>query len=685
MNDPVKYNLKQATRFLQALDPDAKVFCFQQINDKENRALKARHLPIDKIDTLVPRSENEFGTFVTINEIEKGKPRTAENVTRVRTISIDQDTPTKNPRRWPLRPTLTVNSSPGKFQYHFCLVENGAPVDPYHAESLKRHIAKTHKGLDAGGVAGPNRVMRVPGFFHNKKDPYLVKLIGNPGPRYTIAQLDEAFGHTYEPPADVPSTGTGPKQTTLFSLDQHLDYLTKIRQVRENEYTVECPNAHTHTDPSDKKANFFRDGGRWTFKCHHDHCSHLSLQSIEQEMMAHGYVSSTLDTLGNQLEKLGSNDEFEEIWASRIPDEPEAPVAASGWFRSAEQIAQDRPVMDWAIENVVLRNTMNLLIGEYGKYKSFVALDLALHVATGKPWMGNPVKRGPVFMLIGEGEGLYSLRVQAWLRHHDVDPKGLPFYVSRVPANLSDKKVQKKMIAAMAEMVDNAEMIVVDTLHASSGGLDENSAQEIGAVFAELRRMRDSFQAAIWMVHHPGQKDQHRARGSYALTAGVDTEYLVTSVADRQVTLSCNKMKDAVMPRPIELRLQPVGLHTDDLGNVTGSLVVAQGFEGGPVEVMLAVHGLSQDRYAKILLDALLSLADKKGKIRLSEWRTLVQGVLQDTVSESGEPYAESAKAANQVFHRAAQRMEAAGMVKMGKTFAELEDKSVLALLEDGK
>src|SRR3990167_4102406 len=54
-------------------------------------------------------------------------------------------------------------------------------------------------------------------------------------------------------------------------------------------------------------------------------------------------------------------------------------------------------------------------------YKSFVAIDMAMPVATGQPWQGAETRRGHVIYVAAEGGTGIAKRGHAWLQEHQVD------------------------------------------------------------------------------------------------------------------------------------------------------------------------------------------------------------------------------------------------------------------------
>ena len=87
-------------------------------------------------------------------------------------------------------------------------------------------------------------------------------------------------------------------------------------------------------------------------------------------------------------------------------------------------------------------------------------------------------------------------------------------------------------------------MIVIDTVARHMGGLDENSAKDTGALIATADKLKDDYGCVVLLVHHTGHANQDRARGSTAFKGALDTEILVKSSGDHDVTVSCEKQKD---------------------------------------------------------------------------------------------------------------------------------------------
>ena len=66
---------------------------------------------------------------------------------------------------------------------------------------------------------------------------------------------------------------------------------------------------------------------------------------------------------------------------------------------------QDEPV-EWLIHGVLPVKAFAALYGPPGSFKSFIALDMAEAIATGRPWMGNPIERQGARFYISAGRNV---------------------------------------------------------------------------------------------------------------------------------------------------------------------------------------------------------------------------------------------------------------------------------------
>ena len=87
-----------------------------------------------------------------------------------------------------------------------------------------------------------------------------------------------------------------------------------------------------------------------------------------------------------------------------------------------------QPLKSWAIKGLMPVVGHGLLSGQWGAFKTFVALELASALITGSPFVGHRVKRQcGVMFIAAEGAGEVRLRLNAVVEHKCSGAKRAPF------------------------------------------------------------------------------------------------------------------------------------------------------------------------------------------------------------------------------------------------------------------
>lgn len=207
------------------------------------------------------------------------------------------------------------------------------------------------------------------------------------------------------------------------------------------------------------------------------------------------------------------------------------------------------------------------LFGAPGEGKTFIALDLAYHIAAGAAWMGKKVRGGLVVYLPFEGKGGLVTRAQALRQRYGQDD--IPLYVADALYNFRQKDGRQAFGELLAGLPDKPALIVIDTFaHALMGG-DENSAQDVGAFNNAVAALIESTGACVMIVHHTGKNKSAGARGSSALLGAIDTEILVDGGA-----VTATKQRDVEAGEPIGFRLKTVVVGLDEDNEEVTSCVV---------------------------------------------------------------------------------------------------------------
>lgn len=243
---------------------------------------------------------------------------------------------------------------------------------------------------------------------------------------------------------------------------------------------------------------------------------------------------------------------------------------------SLDQLREQSQNTKWLVKHVLPTESVGLLFGASGTFKSFIAIDMALHIAHGLPWLGRKTRQGPVLIVAAEGgTGLWP-RIVAWHRERRLPWKDAPVYVVPVAVNLRDDAILvREAVAAAVDVVPL--LVVVDTLSQTFVG-EENSAQEVGEYLRELGiQFRQCWQCAVMVVHHSGHSATERPRGSSALRANVDFMFGVfRDEKEMLATLECLKQKDGELIDKTCFAMKVCELARDEDDEPITSLVARQ-------------------------------------------------------------------------------------------------------------
>ena len=185
---------KQTNLFLAQLSGRHTFQTFDERPEKDKRLSRILH-DSSELHTL---NQQGAGVFVMVNE-GNSEGREKGNVIRIRAYCADFDGQPL-PEHWPLEPSMQIESSPNKFHAYWILEENeNAPLDNAAFNAQQEAIARA-VGSCLNDCKGLNRVMRVPGFLHQKGEAFTSRLLSSTDERFTFAQIQAAFPILTKPP-----------------------------------------------------------------------------------------------------------------------------------------------------------------------------------------------------------------------------------------------------------------------------------------------------------------------------------------------------------------------------------------------------------------------------------------------------------------------------------------------------
>lgn len=182
----------------------------------------------------------------------------------------------------------------------------------------------------------------------------------------------------------------------------------------------------------------------------------------------------------------------------------------------------------WLIRDLWASQAVGLIGGSPKSCKSWLALEMALSVASGRPCLGHfePLSTGPVLLYAAEDSPRQvRLRLEGLAQARSFDFPSLDVRLILEPSVRLDLAQDKKRLES-ALAAHRPRLLILDPL-VRLHRIDENSSAEVSALLADLRALQRRFEVAIVLVHHTrkanGDSGGQALRGSGDLHAWGDS------------------------------------------------------------------------------------------------------------------------------------------------------------------
>lgn len=441
-----------------------------------------------------------------------------------------------DPNSCRIKPSVAWESSPGRYQALWFLTSE---VDPEQAASLSKRIAYADGG-DKGGW-DLTQVLRIPG-THNFKYPSApeVKLLWAKSRAYSVEEIRGAY---------PPVNGEG-SPTPVINGWSEVD-----------EMVIQSA---LHSLPVGTRKRLFQEplGDR-----------SLELQKLTRDLVRFGVSPEIVLHLiqrstWNKFH--GRNDEHQQLQkqvesataavqiakAKKPKQDLDLQVEAIEDMRVHEWGAfMSIPThLTWLVDDAWVESSVGFISGRSKSYKTWIALDLALSIVSGSPFLGRyPVRGvGPVLLvqeedpssvlqdrlrLIAKAKGMLPKVVEQRDDYIEIEYPHYPLHIINLQGfNLgSDQKVAqvRKLIAEI-----NPVMVILDPLIVLlPSGVDEYKGGQISLVLQSIKMWREEFGCAVAIVHHwnkskneEGERFAEHMYGSFAFHAWLESAIHVMPV-----------------------------------------------------------------------------------------------------------------------------------------------------------
>ena len=284
-----------------------------------------------------------------------------------------------------------------------------------------------------------------------------------------------------------------------------------------------------------------------------------------------------------------------------------------------EQALKDAAHESWILDDLIPAKGIGMIYGPPGSYKSFIALDMAASVSSGKDWHGYECEMpGGVVYIAAEGSRGLMERAVAWKRHHsrELGPLSIMPIAVMMDNALMVQAFTECLERATVELGVPIRMVFIDTMARSFNG-DENSAQETGAFINACERFSsDIGDCMVMVVTHTGKDVTKGMRGSSALDGAAYCHFLVTKPNEGQALVKNTKQKDIEMAELMRFTMEPVSTGIEDRkGRIRRSLVPILESKGDDADPDAPVQEMTAfDHRERRVMISLCASAQQAGK-----------------------------------------------------------------------
>lgn len=257
--------------------------------------------------------------------------------------------------------------------------------------------------------------------------------------------------------------------------------------------------------------------------------------------------------------------ESDRDWASRFDTWRAAHMRGDDYLDS---LPEPEPLVGG---NILYTGQNAWLAGPPGSFKSFFALDWALSVATGTPWLGRDVKQGDVIYLAGEGLAGLRKRRDAWLHAHRVDKGDLAPHIRYMHAE-SLVDAETRLLLAEELQCKRRSLFVIDTQARATPGVGENDKDAMDPFIRFVTELAVVYGCTTLTIHHSTKSGSDILRGTGSIMGAADTVLGVGKDDDGDeptATLTVVKQKDTEDGEKHRFEMVPT-LDSLTIANTTG-------------------------------------------------------------------------------------------------------------------
>lgn len=439
---------------------------------REGPALDARrpHVP-----ELLEKRDWYWTPAVSSSDSRKAKQYPAQ-----RAVWVDCDESYDDKLLQELKPTFMWETSPGHKQAVW-LLKDPMPRSEYHRDGfigmLTHALGGDKSGVDIG------QLLRVPGTWHHKREPFHGKVLRSTNMIYTRGMLLSRVAKGLGLPAALASE--------LGADDPYGDRSKLLWKFARSCAEHDIDQALAYKLLKACSWNKWRD---------------------EPEKLKEDIARAYEQQPKEDPEREQAREELER-------DDDEESIEA--WsMASADSFSEvlKKPVT-WIVPNIVPEAGCGLLVAPPKTGKSRIAIEIALGLATGQRPLGLSVRRPQAvgFFSLEDGEHLFGERLSHginagvnrqrfhWDGHIKQDltwepPSPMSLFTHFAPIDLSEPKDQQRLYMTIEQY--GLRMVILDTLSMAIGKANVSDQKEMYAILKPLKIIAQTTGCAVMFIHH---------------------------------------------------------------------------------------------------------------------------------------------------------------------------------------
>ena len=351
---------------------------------------------------------------------------------------------------------------------------------------------------------------------------------------------------------------------------------------------------------------------------------------------------------------------------------------SSSWIAAGNAVSKTPPHVrrEYLIENLVEKDSLNIIYGPPKSCKTLVAQSMAHHLSTSEQWCNHQIVRRCNVLYLGfEDPDSLKLRQAALAqREHGVLDEDIG-YVGVISDNIPELTSDVAFIAIcdfFSYLCDNGpdiatnKVLIIDTLNMAFSHLGNENDASFMAEIAKFARRLCNTNITVFIIHHAGKDASKGLRGHTALSGAVDNIFLCkkknknnieftqemcrNGPANKKIHLLIKEVNvDCIAPNGVRVMASPVAIFE------ANEISPAHSLSSSEMKFLKAMHNKSMDDADFYLDEFHLPIGVKPA---------LLTDVIKHAVDDKIAPKATSLKNATRTAVRAKDKLLERGLIE---------------------